>query len=117
MITNILKNIRSSKPAYPKNFISIVDNLQDQYKKEDNIVKIWKAYELAKELHKGQKRASGEPYFTHCENVGLILSKWGIDIDTIIAGLLHDSIEDTSISRDELTKEFNPDQSLPTFSA
>ena len=109
MITNILKNIRSSKPAYPKNFISIVDNLQDQYKQEDNIVKIWKAYELAKELHKGQKRASGEPYFTHCENVGLILSKWGIDIDTIIAGLLHDSIEDTSISRDELTAEFNPD--------
>tara|TARA_Y100000996_G_scaffold352658_1_gene292290 strand:- start:1277 stop:3472 length:2196 start_codon:yes stop_codon:yes gene_type:complete len=109
MITNILKNIRSSKPIYPKNFISIVDNLQDQDKKEENISQIWKAYELAKELHKHQKRASGEPYFTHCENVGLILSKWRIDIDTIIAGLLHDTIEDTSISRAELTSEFNQD--------
>ena len=78
MITNILKNIRSSKPTYPKNFISIVDNLQDQDKKEENISQIWKAYELAKELHKHQKRASGEPYFTHCEHVGLILSKWRI---------------------------------------
>ena len=109
MITNILKNIRSSKPTYPKNFISIVDNLQDQDKREENISQIWKAYELAKELHKDQKRASGEPYFTHCEHVGLILSKWRIDIDTIIAGLLHDSIEDTSISRKELTSEFNQD--------
>jgi len=109
MITNILKNIRSSKPTYPKNFISIVENLQDEDRKEDNIIKIWKAYELAKNLHKGQKRASGEPYFTHCESVGLILSKWRIDIDTIIAGLLHDSMEDTSISRDELTSEFNSD--------
>ena len=109
MITNILKNIRSSKPTYPKNFISIVNNLQSQDKKEDNIVRIWKAYELAEKLHKGQKRASGEPYFTHCENVGLILSEWKIDIDTIIAGLLHDSIEDTPISRDELTEEFNAD--------
>ena len=109
MITNILKNIRSSKPTYPKNFISIVENLQDEDRKEDNVIKIWKAYELARNLHKGQKRASGEPYFTHCESVGLILSKWRIDIDTIIAGLLHDSMEDTSISRDELTSEFNSD--------
>ena len=107
MITNILKNIRSSKPAYPKNFISIVDNLQDQDKSESNVKRIWAAYELAEQLHQGQKRASGEPYFTHCQSVGLILSKWKIDVDTIIAGLLHDSIEDTSISKDDLTEKFN----------
>tara|TARA_B100002051_G_C16740741_1_gene644154 strand:+ start:1976 stop:4171 length:2196 start_codon:yes stop_codon:yes gene_type:complete len=107
MIANILKNIKSSKKAYPKNFISIIDNLQNQDRSESNVQRIWTAYELAKKLHQGQKRASGEPYFTHCESVGLILSEWKIDVDTIIAGLLHDSIEDTSISKDDLTKEFN----------
>ena len=107
MIANILKNIQSSKKAYPKNFISIIDNLQNQDRSESNVQRIWTAYELAKKLHQGQKRASGEPYFTHCESVGLILSEWKIDVDTIIAGLLHDSIEDTSISKDDLTEKFN----------
>ena len=72
MITNILKNIRSKKPSYPKKFISIVDNLQSEDKKEKNIALIWKAYELAQLLHAKQKRASGEPYLldVHITNVG-----------------------------------------------
>ena len=109
MITNILKNIRSKKPSYPKKFISIVDNLQSEDKTEKNIALIWKAYELAQLLHANQKRDSGEPYFSHCESVGLILSEWKIDTDTIIAGLLHDSIEDTNISKEKLADDFGLD--------
>ena len=70
---------------------------------------LWKAYNLSKDWHKKQKRASGEPYFTHCESVAIILSEWKIDVDTIIAGLIHDSIEDTFISKEEIQNEFNSD--------
>ena len=107
MASDIYKKISTDYKSLPENFISIVDNLQNQDKKQNNVQKIWKAYELAQSLHEGQKRASGEPYFSHCENVGLILSKWKIDVDTIIAGLLHDTIEDTGVSKTELTNEFN----------
>tara|TARA_B100000900_G_scaffold280743_1_gene240182 strand:+ start:1041 stop:3239 length:2199 start_codon:yes stop_codon:yes gene_type:complete len=109
MESDIFKKISIDQRSLPQNFISIVNNLQQQDKKQINVHKIWKAYELAQTLHEGQKRASGEPYFSHCENVGLILSKWKIDVDTIIAGLLHDTIEDTEVSKKELTQEFNSD--------
>ena len=109
MISNILKNIQKSRDSYPKKFNLITNNLQSEDKNDESIKLLWKAYSLSKELHKNQKRASGEPYFTHCESVGVILSEWKIDIDTIIAGLLHDSIEDTSISKERIEEEFNID--------
>ena len=109
MISNILKNIQSNKSPYPPSFKLIINNLQSEDKNDESINLLWKAYTLSKDLHKNQKRASGEPYFTHCESVGVILSEWKIDVDTIIAGLLHDSIEDTSISKDKIEDEFNPD--------
>ena len=109
MISNILKNIQSNKSPYPQSFKLIINNLQSEDKNDESINLLWKAYTLSKDLHKNQKRASGEPYFTHCESVGVILSEWKIDVDTIIAGLLHDSIEDTSISKDKIEDEFNPD--------
>ena len=109
MISNILKNIQSNKSPYPRSFKLIINNLQSEDKNDESVNLLWKAYTLSKDLHKNQKRASGEPYFTHCESVGVILSEWKIDVDTIIAGLLHDSIEDTSISKDKIEDEFNPD--------
>ena len=83
MIPNILKNIQKSRGSYPKKFTLIINNLQSEDKNDESIKLLWKAYSLSKELHKNQKRASGEPYFTHCESVGVILSEWKIDIDTI----------------------------------
>lgn len=66
-----------------------------------------KAYNLANYLHKGQKRASGEDYIIHPLNVAYILAMLHADIDTICAALLHDTIEDTEITKEELEIMFN----------
>lgn len=66
-----------------------------------------KAYNLANYLHKGQKRASGEDYIIHPLNVAYILAMLHADIDTICAALLHDTIEDTEITKIELEIMFN----------
>ncbi|MDP7476892.1 MAG: HD domain-containing protein, partial [Candidatus Peribacteraceae bacterium] len=67
------------------------------------------AFELGKEAHKDQKRKSGEPYFTHCIAVTHILADMGADADTLIAGLLHDTVEDTTLTLKEIDKQFNGD--------
>ena len=56
---------------------------------------IWDAYCFSQDAHAGQMRQSGQPYFTHCASVGVILSQWKMDSRTIAAGLLHDIFEDT----------------------
>ncbi len=68
---------------------------------------ISKAYEFSKVNHEGQFRHSGEPYFTHPCEVALILCDLGMDSSTVAAALLHDVVEDTDVSYDELKDEFN----------
>ncbi len=79
------------------------------YSPNANFEFIKKALVLAYESHKGQFRSSGEPYIIHPFNVALILTELNMDTATIIAGLLHDVIEDTSISYDEVKDEFGAD--------
>ena len=67
---------------------------------------IEKAYDFAMKAHEGQKRMSGEPYFTHVFETAKILAKLGMDADTISAGLMHDVLEDTEIKEAEMEKEF-----------
>ncbi|MBI2670913.1 bifunctional (p)ppGpp synthetase/guanosine-3',5'-bis(diphosphate) 3'-pyrophosphohydrolase [Candidatus Woesearchaeota archaeon] len=67
---------------------------------------IKKAYLFAEFAHQGQKRASNEPYIKHSLNVAFILVKLGMDEETIVAGLLHDILEDTKITSSQLEKEF-----------
>ncbi len=68
-----------------------------------------KAYEFALKAHNGQKRLSGDPYFVHVFETAKILAKFGMDTQTIVAGLLHDVLEDTNIKEDEIKKEFGDD--------
>jgi GTP pyrophosphokinase len=68
-----------------------------------------RAYRFAEAAHKGQKRKSGEPYFSHCLATAEILAQWHLDETTIAAGLLHDTAEDTPVTLDELKKEFGED--------
>ncbi len=70
---------------------------------------ITKAYEYANLMHDGQKRNSGEPYIIHPLNVAYILSEMHADTDTICAGLLHDTIEDTKATKEEIENLFNSD--------
>ena len=68
---------------------------------------IIKAYEIALRLHEGQFRKSGEPYIIHPIAVAKILAGFGMDNETVIAGLLHDVVEDTSYTREDLVKDFD----------
>lgn len=65
-----------------------------------------KAHHFAKGAHEGQKRLNGDPYFVHVFETAKILAKLGMDIETIVAGLLHDVLEDTSTTEEEIKKEF-----------
>lgn len=69
-------------------------------------VEIRSAYELAKVNHQGQKRNSGEDYIIHPLHVAMILADMNMDSATIIAGLLHDTIEDTSVTYEDIEKKF-----------
>lgn len=71
-----------------------------------NTSKIIKALRVAEEAHKGQFRKSGEPYIIHPICVSMILLELGMDTDTICAGLLHDVVEDTDVTLDDLRKQF-----------
>ena len=78
-----------------------------EYNPNQDTALIEKAYHFAEKAHENQKRESGEPYFTHCRHVASILMDFNLDSDTICAGLLHDTVEDTSVTLEDLKREFN----------
>ena len=71
-----------------------------------------KAYVIARDAHKDQKRKSGEPYIIHPLCVAIILADLELDKESIMAGILHDVVEDTVMTLDEITKEFGPEVAL-----
>ena len=88
----------------------MLENLISKIKTSGNnadVDMIKKAYNLAFEAHKDQKRESGEPYIIHPVSVAIILTEMGMDTNTIVAGLLHDVIEDTDYTYDDIAKIFN----------
>ena len=68
--------------------------------------RVKKAVAMAKRAHSGQYRKTGEPYIVHPLAVKKILEEWGMDEDTVIAGVLHDTVEDTDITLDDIRREF-----------
>lgn len=87
------------------NLNDLLRKLEEYNPDEIEIVK--EAYEYADNLHSGQKRQSGEPYITHPLNVAYILAEMHADKDTICAGLLHDTLEDTNITKEDIAHDFN----------
>ena len=86
--------------------IQDVINKRKEHSRRVDTKLIMKAYNLANEKHKDQKRSSGEPYIVHPLNVAYILADIGLDESTISAALLHDVVEDTDITDEDLRKEF-----------
>ena len=80
-----------------------------KYHPSDDISMIEKAYKIAYAAHKDQKRKSGEPYIIHPLCVGIILADLEMDKETIVAGLLHDVVEDTVMTSEEIEQEFGAD--------
>ena len=67
---------------------------------------IQKAYEYTVSAHQGQMRKSGEPYANHCLETAKTIAEWKLDTEVIVAALLHDTVEDTSKTLEEVKKEF-----------
>ena len=78
-----------------------------EYHPSTDLSMVEKAYKLARDAHKDQKRKSGEPYIIHPLCVAIILAELELDKETIVAGILHDVVEDTNVTFDELEKNFS----------
>ena len=87
--------------------IQDVINKRKEHSRKVDTKLIMRAYNMAEECHKNQKRNSGDPYITHPLNVAYILADIGLDENTICAALLHDSVEDTPVTLEDIKKEFN----------
>ena len=83
-----------------------------KYHPSDDISMIEKAYTVAQEAHEGQRRKSGEPYIVHPLCVSIILADLEMDKETIAAGLLHDVVEDTIMTNEDLERDFGDDVAL-----
>jgi GTP pyrophosphokinase len=84
---------------------NLIETLPESYSVVDREM-IMHAYRYAEEAHKEQKRASGEPYITHCVAVAIILAEMRVQPAVVAAGLLHDTVEDTPITLNDLRREF-----------
>jgi GTP pyrophosphokinase len=100
-----------SKIQNPKSPRALLDALLKAihaYSPDIDLEPIKKAYSFAEEAHKTQRRQSGEPYITHPLQVATILAEMRLDFETISAALLHDTIEDTDVTYDDVLKGFGP---------
>ena len=109
---------RSGELATPEDFTDpeeiyqVLINKIQEYHPSDDFSQIEKAYRMADEAHEGQLRKSGEPYIIHPLCVAIILAELEMDKETIIAGILHDVIEDTKYTREDIEREFSPEIGL-----
>lgn len=86
----------------------LMDSLPDIYTIADREL-IYRAYRMAENAHKGQDRASGEPYVNHCVAVASILAEIRVPVEVVVAGLLHDTVEDTSVTLEDIKNDFGED--------
>ena len=90
---------------------SLIDRVR-KYHPSDDISLIEKAYEVARRAHEGQLRKSGEPYIIHPLYVAIILAGLEMDKETITAGILHDVVEDTVLTKKQIAEQFGSDVAL-----
>ncbi len=87
---------------------ALTEKVKKHYSEADVEV-FTRAYHAAQKIHEGQMRLSGEPFFRHPYEVASILIDLGLDISTVIAGLFHDSVEDTEATAEQLSREYGED--------
>src|SRR3972149_6135737 len=87
---------------------NLIEVLPERYTPADQEL-LQRAFRFAAKAHKGQKRISGEPYINHCLAVAIILAELHVPPVVVAAGLLHDTVEDTSVTLQDLLSEFGED--------
>ncbi len=90
-------------------FLGLENILKEQNRSQEDIDEIYRAFKFAQKLHEGQYRVSEEPYIIHPVEVAKILATLRVDKHTLMAALLHDTIEDTGITPEQVEKEFGED--------
>ena len=90
---------------FNKNYLDFYKLINENYSFME-VLTILKAYDIASSLHAGQKRKSGEDYIIHPLNISYILAEQGFDYETICAALLHDTVEDTNYTLDDVKNDF-----------
>ncbi|MCL1078630.1 guanosine-3',5'-bis(diphosphate) 3'-diphosphatase [Parashewanella spongiae] len=86
-----------------------LNEVASSYLTAEQVVLLKQAYQVARDAHEGQMRSSGEPYITHPVAVAIILAEMRLDHETVMAAILHDTIEDTEITKEHLTDLFGAD--------
>jgi GTP diphosphokinase / guanosine-3',5'-bis(diphosphate) 3'-diphosphatase len=102
----IARRISPQRPAVVKPVLEPLAAVHRQLHPNANLALLQQAYDVAEERHGGQRRKSGDPYITHPLSVATILAELGMDTTTLVAALLHDTVEDTGYSLDELSGDF-----------
>ena len=111
--TYILENkyLKSGESMTDRMFEQLIEKLK-KYHPSDDFSLVEKAYNLANGAHGNQLRKSGEPYISHPISVAIILAELELDKESIIAGILHDVVEDTTYTNEDITREFNQEVAL-----
>ncbi|RAP59816.1 bifunctional (p)ppGpp synthetase/guanosine-3',5'-bis(diphosphate) 3'-pyrophosphohydrolase [Oleiagrimonas sp. MCCC 1A03011] len=91
--------------AIPEDVLELERRLSEYLSPED-VARVRRAYLIGADAHAGQKRKSGEPYITHPVAVATLLADLRLDAETIIAAILHDTLEDTQLDREQIVEEF-----------
>lgn len=110
----LLKNaVPGQEQDYPEDFQELTEKIHSYYDNGQALIdKLWQAYQFGERAHEGQLRKSGDPYFHHCIEVAKILADLRMDITTVIAGLLHDVVEDTGYTIDDVAEQFGDEVGL-----
>ena len=98
--------MKATKTTIPAE--KLLEQLLERYSLTEREL-VQRAFRVAEEAHRGQKRHSGEPYINHCLAVASILADLRVPADVVSAGLLHDTVEDTTITLKDLKRDFNDD--------
>ncbi|MCD8054896.1 MAG: bifunctional (p)ppGpp synthetase/guanosine-3',5'-bis(diphosphate) 3'-pyrophosphohydrolase [Lachnospiraceae bacterium] len=103
--------VKDEKKTAEELYEELVETIR-RYHPSDDLSQVEKAYRIARKQHEGQLRKSGEPYIIHPLRVAIILAELEMDKESIIAGILHDVVEDTDMTLEDVEREFGSDVAL-----
>lgn len=107
MVKNLVKKVFSRKGPRSEDYLKILDARKaGRALSRDEEKLIWSVYQFAKQAHEGQKRKSGQPFFEHPYQTTLILGEMSMDAVTLAGGLLHDVVEDTEYTKQDIEERF-----------